>query len=59
LNWYKNIKMEKFLGCIDNNISAFEGAVCYLFSSHNQNGVHRVEEDIKLCERHILCSELK
>jgi hypothetical protein len=51
--------MEKFLSCIDDNISAFKGAVCYSFSSHNQDGVHRVEEDIKLCERHILCSELK
>jgi hypothetical protein len=52
--------MEKLLSCIDDNISAFEGAVCYSFSSHNQDGVHRVEEDKKLlCERHILCSELK
>jgi hypothetical protein len=38
--------MEKFLSRIDNNISAFEGAVCYSFSSHSQDGVHRVEEDI-------------
>jgi hypothetical protein len=52
LNWYKkilkNIKMEKFLSCIDDDMSAFEGAVYYLFSSHNQDGVHRVEENIKL-----------
>jgi hypothetical protein len=51
--------MEKFLSCIDDNISTFEGAVCYSFSFHNQDGVHRVEENVKLCERHILCSELK
>jgi hypothetical protein len=65
LNWCKNIKdnqsikMEKFLSCIDVDISAFEGAVCYSFSSHNQDRVHRVQENIQLCERHILCSELK
>jgi hypothetical protein len=51
--------MEKLLSCIDDNISTFGGAVCYSFPSHNQDGVHRVEEDIKLCERQILCSELK
>jgi hypothetical protein len=50
--------MEKLLYCIDDNISAFAGPVRYSFSSHNQDGVHRVEEDIKLCERHILWSEL-
>jgi hypothetical protein len=50
LNWYKkiikNIEMERFLSLIDDDVSAFEGAVCYSFSSHNQDGVHRVEEDI-------------